>query len=205
MEAPNGRVVSWRRIPTHGVFRMKCSWYALALFAALPFAASANDSLSYDYVEAGYVKTDVGGDADGWGIGGSWAVHPNIHVFGSYVDQNADNAQGLDITQWTLGAGYRHAISDNVDFVGRVAWNSADSKYTADFNGASIEGGVRGAMGKVMEGWVMAGYGDMDHGNGEFYTRLGAQAKFTDHFGVAADVKFISGDTQWFVGPRVRW
>ena len=46
---------------------MKTSLIALGLLAALPFAASATDGLSYNYVEGGYVNTDAkGGDADGW-------------------------------------------------------------------------------------------------------------------------------------------
>ena len=44
----------------------------LGLLAALPFAASATDGLSYNHVEGGYVNTDAkGGDADGWAVKGS--------------------------------------------------------------------------------------------------------------------------------------
>ena len=45
-----------------------------------------------------------------------------------------------------------------------------------------------------------AGYGDLGVGNGEFYVRLGAQVNVG-----LGDVKLISGDTQWFVGPRLSW
>ncbi|HAI45793.1 MAG TPA: Ax21 family protein, partial [Stenotrophomonas sp.] len=40
---------------------MKTSLLALGLLAALPFAASATDGLSYNYVEGGYVNTDAKG------------------------------------------------------------------------------------------------------------------------------------------------
>ena len=67
---------------------MKTSLIALGLMAALPFAASAADGLSYNYVEGGYVNTDTrGGDAGGWALKGSVAVHPNFHVFGEYMLQ----------------------------------------------------------------------------------------------------------------------
>ena len=60
---------------------------ALALVASVPFAASAQDAgsgLSYNYAQGGYVSTNTdAGDADGWGVGGSVAVHPNVHLFGS--------------------------------------------------------------------------------------------------------------------------
>ena len=54
---------------------MKTSLIALGLLAALPFAASATDGLSYNHVEGGYVNTDAkGGDADGWALS---VVSPN--------------------------------------------------------------------------------------------------------------------------------
>ena len=65
---------------------MKRSLLALVLLAALPLAASAQDAksgLSYNYVQGGYVGSNTdGGDADGWSLGGSVAVHPNLHLFG---------------------------------------------------------------------------------------------------------------------------
>ena len=65
-------------------------------------------------------------------------------------------------------------------------------------------------MNPVLEGYVLAGYEDYTkkHGvnpDGEFYGRLGAQAKFNQNWGVSGDVKFVDGDTQWFVGPRFTW
>ena len=42
---------------------MKRSLIPLAFLAALPFAASAADGLSYNYVEGGYAKTDSTIDA----------------------------------------------------------------------------------------------------------------------------------------------
>ena len=73
---------------------MKRSLIALALVAALPVAASAQDAksgLSYNYVQGGYVGTNTdAGDADGFGLGGSVAVHPNVHLFGSFTSQDVD-------------------------------------------------------------------------------------------------------------------
>jgi hypothetical protein len=56
-----------------------------------------------------------------------------------------------------------------------------------------------------LEGYALAGYEDGDAFDGDFYGRLGAQVKFTPNWGVAGDVKFSSGDTQWMVGPRLTW
>ena len=71
---------------------MKKSLLALTLLAALPFAASAADGVSYNYVEGGYMATDTdSGDADGWAINGSGAIAPNFHVFGGYAGQKTDD------------------------------------------------------------------------------------------------------------------
>ena len=52
---------------------MKKSLLALTLLAALPFAASAADGVSYNYVEGGYIANDAL-DSDGWAINGSGAI-----------------------------------------------------------------------------------------------------------------------------------
>ena len=57
----------------------------------------------------------------------------------------------------------------------------------------------------VMVGYAMAGYEDGNDFDGDFYGRLGGQVKINTNWGVAADVKFADGDTQFFVGPRITW
>lgn len=191
---------------------MKTSLIALALAAALPFAASAADGLSYNYVEADYAKTDAsGGDADGWGAKGSFAFHPNFHVFGEYSRVETDTTK-VDIDQWRVGAGYNREIAPTTDFVARVAYEKFDPKKTnLDFNGYSAEAGIRTAFGQHAEVYAMAGYEDFSkkHGinpDGEFYGRLGGQVKLNQNWGINGDIKMNrDGDKQWTVGPRFSW
>src|SRR3970282_633763 len=97
---------------------MKRSLPALTLLAALPFAASAAEGISYTYVEGGYIATDTdGGDADGFAINGSGAIAPNLHIFGGYSGQKTDDFvvgptrfEGVDVDQWRAGLGYNHQI-----------------------------------------------------------------------------------------------
>ena len=195
---------------------MKTSLIALALAAALPVAASAADTLSYNYVEGDYVKTDISGpDADGWALKGSVALHPNFHVFADYSTQEIDNVN-VDFDQWRVGLGYNHELSQRVDLLTRVAYEKA---RTDGFNigstripsisadGYSVEVGVNSALTNRLNGYALAGYedGSSDY-DGDFYGRLGAQVKFNPSWGVAADVKIANGgDTQWTVGPRLTW
>ena len=184
---------------------MKRSLLALTLLAALPIAASAADGISYNYVQGGYVATNTdSGDADGWGLDGSAALSPNFHIFGSYANQNLKDFDA-DFDQWRVGVGYNHQISPNMDLLTRVAYEKFDAGNGLDADGYSVEAGVRGAMTSNLEGYALAGYEDGDEFDGDFYGRLGAQVKFTPNWGVAGDVKFSDGDTQWMVGPRLTW
>ncbi|MCL7715790.1 Ax21 family protein [Stenotrophomonas mori] len=190
---------------------MKTSLIALGLLAALPFAASATDGLSYNYVEGGYVNTDAkGGDADGWKVKGSVAVHPNFHVFGDYSAQETDTFK-KDVDQWRLGFGYNYGVAPNTDLLARVAYQRFDLQHAPNFNGYSAEVGVRTAFTPMFEGYALAGYEDYNKKNGynpdgEFYGRLGAAAKFNANWGVNGEVKLgKGGDREWFVGPRFSW
>ncbi|WP_119716935.1 OmpO family porin [Cognatilysobacter tabacisoli] len=194
---------------------MKRSLLALTLMAALPFAASAAEGVSYTYVEGGYAATNTdAGDADGFAINGSGAIAPNFHVFGGYSNQEIEDTD-IDFDQWKVGLGYNHQIAPNADLVTRVAYEKFDAGSDIfgndlEADGYSVEAGVRGALTPNFEGYAFAGYEDGDDldgasRDGEFYGRLGAQVKFNQTWGVNGDVKFVDGDTQWFVGPRLSW
>lgn len=196
---------------------MKKSLLALSLLSALAASATASaaEGLSYNYVEGGYTATNLkdAPDSDGWGLNGSVAIAPNFHVFGSYNNQDLkDIDTGYD--QWRLGVGYNHEISQKVDLVTRVAYEKfktdsftvGDVRFPGDsLDGYSAEVGVRAAIIPHLEGYALAGYEDGKDYDGDFYGRLGAQAKFNQNWGISADVKFADNDTQWFVGPRFTW
>jgi Ax21 family sulfation-dependent quorum factor len=196
---------------------MKKSLLALSFLSALTAsaAAAAAEGVSYNYVEGGYTATNLkdSSDSDGWGLNGSVAIAPNFHLFAGYNNQDLkDLNYGYD--QWRVGVGYNHEVSQKVDLVTRVAYEKfkADSFTDGEerFAGESLDGysaevGVRAAIVPHLEGYAMAGYEDGKHYDGDFYGRLGAQAKFNQNWGISADVKFADNDTQWFVGPRLTW
>ena len=188
---------------------MKTSLIALALAAALPFAASAADTLSYNYFEGDYVKTDISGpDADGWALKGSWAFHPNFHVFGDFTQQEIDHSNAR-FDQWRIGAGYNRAIAPGTDLVARVAYQKFDPHHSRlDLDGYNAEVGLRNAFGEHVEVYAFAGYQDYTrtHGvnpDGAFYGRLGGQVKLNRNWGINGDLKRDRhGDKEWSVGPR---
>ena len=180
---------------------MKKSLLALTLLAAAPFAASAAEGVSYNYVEGGYAASKISGpDADGWAIGGSGAIAPNFHVLGNYNSQKIDNTS-FNIDNWRLGVGYNHEIGPKTDLLTRVAWERYETDIQ-NFNGYSVEAGVRSGLTKNWEGYVLAGYEDGSDFDGDFYGRIGTQVKFNPNWSVSGEVKFANGDAQYFVGPR---
>lgn len=186
---------------------MKRTLLALTLLAALPFAASAAEGVSYNYVEGGYTRLDAGhtgsnNDADGWALNGSGAINPNFHVFGGYSKVNINDTD-IDLDQWRLGVGYNRELTPKVDLVTRVAYEKFDAGQGVDGDGYSVEAGVRGAMTPMLEGYALAGYEDYKDFDGDFYGKVGAQVKFNPTWGINGEVKFADGDTQVFVGPRI--
>lgn len=194
---------------------MKRSLIALTLLAALPFAASAAEGVSYTYVEGGYIATDTdAGDADGWAIRGSGAIAPNFHLFGEFDQQEIDNTN-FDVDHFRVGVGYNHEVAPKVDLLTRVAYEGYDAGRDVfgnelDSDGYSVEAGVRAGLATNFEGYALAGWEDGEDfdGNdaeGDFYGRVGAQVKFNQQWGVSGEVKFGDDYTQWFIGPRVSW
>ena len=195
---------------------MKKTALALLFMAATPFAASAADGISYNYIQGGYTSIDGDGnaDADGWGLDGSVAISPNFHLFAGYnsveTDFNSPFIGDFDIDQWRFGVGYNYEISQNADLLAKVAYEKFDAGRGADYDGFSVEAGIRGSMLPQLEGYALAGYERFDLDNddrirdddGDFYGRLGAQYKFNQNWGIDANVKFSGDDRQWFVGPR---
>jgi len=189
---------------------MKKSLLALVMASTLPFAASAAENLSYNYVEGDYIKTNSrAGDTDGWGGKVSYGVLPNLHVFGDYSKTDvAGSAQTID--QWQLGAGYNVEIAPTTDFVARAAYNRYDTGGF-DFSGYSVEAGIRTAFGEHAEVYAMAGYRDYAKTRGfdpegQWYGRLGAQVKLNQHWGINGDVRMNRyGAAEMTVGPRFSW
>lgn len=184
--------------------RMKRTAIALlAALAAAPLAAQAGD-LSYTYLEAGYLRADPDGlDAEnGFGLRGSGAITDHLHVFGGFDRYSVDVLEDdLDVDQFRLGLGYNTAISDNTDFVARVAYERFDAEDFIDGNGWSVEAGVRSALSPNFEGSAAIRYTDVEDDDSTQLV-LGGQYKFNATWGIAAEVAFGNDGNALFVGPR---
>jgi Ax21 family sulfation-dependent quorum factor len=181
---------------------MKRNLVTLALLAALPFAANAGE-LSYNYVEAGYSLINSNPDADGLAANGSYALTDNFHAFGGYSTFNIENTP-VDLDVWNLGLGYNYGLSNNTDLLVRGAYEKGYFDLgLPNPDGWYGETGVRSLFASNLEGWALVGYEDTEGSNGDVYGKFGAQVKLNKSWGLVGEVKFIDGDEQYFVGPRL--
>ncbi len=184
---------------------MKVTLIALALAAALPFAANA-DELSYNYLEAGYSWSDTFPNPEGPTLNGSYAINDNFHVFGGYSKLDI-NFTPVDLDLWNIGLGYRYGLNANTDLLVRGTYEKANfDRGVGDLDIWRAETGVRSALvADRLEGWALVGYEDTEGSNGDaFYGKLGVQVKLNSSWGLVGEAKFIEGgDRQYFIGPRL--
>lgn len=178
---------------------MKRSLFALALLAAIPFAAQADDKLSYSYIEADYVNLD--GDADGYGVRGSFEFGDSgFYGLAGYRSAEIDGTN-IDIDNWELGLGYAHGLSDNLDLIAEAAWNNYEvAGFDNDGWRASV--GLRGSFSENFEGLIKANYVDGDNMDSDFTGTVGLQYKFNQTWGIVGEAEFADGGEIYTVGVR---
>ncbi len=194
---------------------MKKRLAAALLLAALPFAASARDSLgSFTYVEAGVerirVDYDLPGvdplDFDGATVRGSIELTDSLYLYGGFAwARNDDFLVDIDARQAQGGIGYRHALFDNTDLTAELGFQhiELDTDGAQDnLDAARLSVGLRGAFTDHLEGWVKANYVDGSDYDGEFSATLGAQFVIDETWGIVAE--FEAGDltSQAMLGVR---
>lgn len=182
---------------------MKRSLLALALVAIVPFAAQADDKLSYTYVEGDYLNTQVdnGFDTDGFGLRGSYEFgQSGLYVFGGYSQSDVDNTN-LDADTTDFGFGYHHGLSDNLDLLGEIAHTRSDIEI-AKLDGFRTSVGLRGSFSDSFEGLIKANYYDGSDFNGDFTGTVGAQYKITQTWGITGEAEFGDGGESYLVGVR---
>ena len=196
-----------------------------ALLAATPFVASANE-LSYSYVEGGWTQLKINDDfmgdpkADGGYLRGSFAIAPQVHVFGSYSTVSKSYGLGggarikVELAQPELGIGYHMNMSDRVDFTADIAAVRLNAKIKLSgapgYNGSekdhSTAGratiGVRGKPSPRTEAWLKAGVIDGSDMDTSFVGNRGGQVNVTATWGLVGEVQFIEDTTQFMAGVR---
>ena len=144
----------------------------LSTIALALFMVTANAELNYEYIEASYARTDIdagpfGVDGDGFEVGGSFSIRPQIFGFASFGSTNTD--VNFDLNTIVAGVGY-HSTGP-AHYVAKVFYlrNDIDAGSVADSsdNGFGISFGGRGI---IAPKWELEGnlvYVDSGDSSGE--------------------------------------
>ena len=171
---------------------------AIVPFVMLTTGALAGD-LGYTYVQGAWTNVDPeqGDSGNGPALGVSWAVTDMVHVVGGYDDVDFDPG---DFTQMKLGVGMHPAITDNIDFVGEIAYVDADLGPISE-SGYSLCAGMRTQLTDMFE--LKAGLSHKDVDNVIDDTTLDVDALFNVKDNLAISTGFELGDnTTYFAGIR---
>tara|TARA_Y100001936_G_C15888081_1_gene566466 strand:- start:81 stop:659 length:579 start_codon:yes stop_codon:yes gene_type:complete len=136
---------------------MKKLLLPFAVFAA--FTAPAIAAPAWDYVEAGYVKTDIDNlrnvDVDGFEVSGKKRISSNYFVEGKVFDLSGDSSFDADVQGVSLGLGYVRDISRDTDVYSTLSLEHID--LDGGFkNAASIDSDFGFGMGLGVRSMVEA-------------------------------------------------
>lgn len=162
--------------------------------AATPLAAMADD-MSYSYVDAAYISTDIDNapTADGFGLRGSVGFAENWFVFADYATQSV---QGIDLDSYDVGFGGHYAVNDMLDVVGRLGYLEvkvdAGGGIDASDDGYLLDLGLRGRVtdGVELEGGIH--YTDFSDGGDNTGLYVGGRFHFNKTWALGAE--YQSGD-----------
>ena len=184
---------------------------ALAASAALaPFLAQA-EGISYSYLDAAYVNTDIDRfdeDVDGFALRGSYELTDNVFVFAGYADQGTSVAGfDIDLQTYNLGLGYAWPLGEALDVYGKAGYVSAQADVQglgdADDDGYSLAVGLRGRAVEQLELEGAVSYVDLSDSGDDTTLDLGARWYFTPQFAFGVEGSF--GDDANTYGLGVRW
>lgn len=158
----------------------------IILSLALSAAASAQE-FDYDYLSLGYGNVefdDAGIDGDGFGVGGSYAINDDFHLFAGY--SFADLDFDVDATTWDAGIGYHSGLSELVDLVASVSYEYIEFDVPgfggADDSGLGLGLGLRFAASDRLELSAGINYVDFSDSGSDSGFEAGGLYSLTDAF-----------------------
>ena len=192
--------------------KRKSTFYKLAVLSAVFLAAPAPaDSLSYNFLEAGYqsVNLDLGGglafDGEGYGLRGSFKIGDNMFGFASYADTGFDF--NVDTTQLQVGLGWRTGLTDNTDFFARAAYvdveSDAQGAGSVDQDGYGVGIGVRSNVTDLIELYGKIDYVDLGSGSDSTAVAGGIWFNFSDSFALGLSVGVDDDLTSYGASARL--
>lgn len=177
---------------------------AAVALAAMPFAASAQNLISYDYLQLDIIadgeisESGFSEDVDGFAIEGSALLHPNVFMVGQATHGYFDDG-GVDasLDQFSFGVGGRFGLIESatsaLDVYGVLSYENV-SFFGASFSGFSLEAGLRWAPTDQFEINASASHVDYGKNAGAEVDALRYQLRglfhATENLSVSLDFRF---------------
>ena len=185
---------------------------AIASLALLPFASQAEE-ISYSFVQAAYVSTDIDEfdeTADGFVLGGSLEIAENFFIYADYADQSADVAGvDIDVSGFSIGGGYAYPLSDSMDLVGSIGYVSTETDVSfegesgsGDDDGYELAIGLRAMPMEQLELHGSVSYVDLSDAGDDTGFGIGALWYFLPQFAVGVDAGFTDDANSYGIGAR---
>ena len=183
----------------------------LAAVVALSPALARAEGPSYSFLDAGYVTTDVdnfNGDIDGFLLRGSFEFMDNWFGYARYLDQSADvGGTNVDVSQWSIGAGYAWPLNDATDLYGKLGYVEADADVDAfnahaNDNGYELSVGLRGFAMEQFEYEGAVNYTDLSDSGDTTSVGIAARWHFMPQFAVGLEGEFGEDANSYGVGAR---
>lgn len=193
------------QIPWENVMLRSLFAFTLLVLSGTSFAQG--NSFDYSFVQLSYSKADydnLSADGDGLGIGASFAVADNFHIFGGYVGTDVDSS--LDASGWNAGAGLNLPLSRLMDVVVQLSYQTTEVKLPngtkVDDDGLGLSAGVRVGANEWIELYGGLTYLDLDSGN-ETVFDAGFLLNLSDAFAVGISSAWDDDVSVWSLDGRL--
>lgn len=179
----------------------------IATLAMAPLAAQA-EGFSYSYLEGGYAETDFDDfdeDADGWALGGSLEITPQVFMFAGYGDLSAGP---VDFESYNVGGGNAWSISPTADLYGTISYVKAEAEadgfgFSADDDGYGLGVGIRYRVADPFELEAAINYVDLSDSGDDTSFGIAGRWYFVEQLALGLGIDF-SDDAETY-GVSLRW
>jgi hypothetical protein len=187
---------------------MKRSTLVTSLLIALAPAAALAE-FNYSNVEVRFIDVELDGpanvDGDGFAISGSYDMSDRWFLHGEWQDQSFD--LGIDGQSLEFGAGYKHEINPDLDFVGTLSFLDTEVELgnaSIEDDGLALGGGIRSRLGESFEIDAMLRYLDLDSDSDTGFS-LGGRYYFTDSLALSFGTEMYDNVDTLRVGFRAEF
>jgi hypothetical protein len=180
----------------------------LIALAALTLSGAAVAGAPFTFVDLGYVTSDSGDErTDGFALRGSFGFgnmwHVGLGAMSADAGGGKSKAGGADVSGFDLYVGLHPAITDNLDLVVDLGYQSGevdDGSFKDDVTAIFLRSGPRVLFGDKLElsMYVIGAWGEDKYNGGtttkvdftEVGLQVGTQYYFTPAWSVGADANF---------------